>query len=168
MLNTASNWQLIVCTLLLLAAVVADLRSKKVPNPLVIGSFIIAVLTSFVVGGVNGLLMAGIALMTATVAAFPLYLLKVIGGGDLKVFIAISPLLSMHSVLWTLFGAIVWGAVLGLVLVLVKKQGKVFAHNLSSVLSKGKNQEKNLTKIPFTIAFLFGFLSQAISLGVST
>lgn len=105
-------------------------------------------------------------MMTAAAAVFPLYLLRVFGGGDVKLLLAASVMMSWKEVLITLFASMIWGSLLGVLQVFLKGQGKAFAHNLLAMANRAKLQEASVHKMPFTVALLFGYLTNLVWLGV--
>ncbi len=161
MMGFASS-QTILALALLLAAVVDDLRSRKVHNPLVIAAFAISILFLLATQGFEGLIPGVLSILTATLLILPLYLLRILGGGDVKIFIAVSPLLSWQEIAITLFASIVWGALLGVFQVILKGELKSFLHNLFSIFNRNKLPGHVVHKIPFTAALLFGFLSSLV------
>lgn len=152
---------LLVTLALLAASVIDDLRSRKVHNSLQTSIFVVALWTNFAFNGVAGLPQIGVSILAAFAFGLPLYMLKALGGGDFKLLVAISPLLSWPSVGWTLFYSLFWGALLGLVMVIVKREGASFFRNMTSLALTQPVKKENLHKLPFTVAILFGFLTQA-------
>lgn len=145
--------------LMLLLGAVDDIRSRKVHNRLIAGIFISSLIVVTIVDGKIGLLDSLFSILTAFISVLPLYLLKALGGGDVKLFTAVSPLLTWKAVLVMLLGSLVWGALLGLFQVLLKGQGKALVQNMLGIFLRNKPAEQNLHKIPYTIALLFGFLT---------
>lgn len=80
---------------LLLAAVAAlaaasDLRTRTIPNWLTGGGLAAAVALQLWLGGLAGLVCAGEGLAAAMAVYLPLYLLRAMGGGDLKLMAALG------------------------------------------------------------------------------
>ncbi len=145
--------------LMLLLGAVDDIRSRKVHNRLIAGIFISSLIVVIIVDGKIGLLDSLFSILTAFISVLPLYLLKALGGGDVKLFTAVAPLLNWKAVLVMLLASLVWGALLGLFQVLLKGQGKALLQNMLGIFLRNKPPEQNLHKIPYTIALLFGFLT---------
>lgn len=153
--------------LLLLAGVVNDLRERKVRNQLVLVGFVLGLVCILALQGTSGLITSLLSLLTAGVAILPLYILRVFGGGDVKLFLAVSVLMGWKAVLISLFGAIVWGAVLGILQVVLQGKGKAFAHNMLALAhSRSKLPETQVHKIPFTVALFFGYLTNLVVGGI--
>jgi prepilin peptidase CpaA len=152
--------------LLLLAGVADDLRSRKVHNLLTLLGFVLGLGCVIAIQGLSGFMVAGLSLLTAIAAVLPLYMIKAIGGGDVKLFLAVSVLLNWQQVLIALLGSLVWGSLLGIFQVVLKGEGKAFLHNLLAVFNRAKLPEQKTHKVPFTIALLFGFLTSFVWTGV--
>lgn len=151
--------------LLLTAGVANDLRERKVQNQIVLAGLIVGLVFMTATQGLSGLLISVISFLTAIAAVMPLYLMRIFGGGDAKLFLAVSVLLGWQEVLVTLFASIVWGSLLGVFQVLLKGEGKAFAHNILAIANRAKLPEQKTHKIPFTIALLFGYLSNLVWMG---
>jgi prepilin peptidase CpaA len=110
---------------LLLAAVVTDLRSRRIPNRLVITGLALAIVvhaTALMTGAsplagpawwspVAGLLTAGLALM-------PLYLLRACGAGDVKLMAMAGAFLGAPAALRAVLFTLLAGGVLSIVFML--------------------------------------------------
>jgi len=151
--------------LMLLVSVVDDLKTKKIHNALALSCAAIALIFIGVMHGSGGFMTALISLATALVAILPLYLMKVFGGGDVKIFAAVSLLMSWQGVLMTLVTSVIWGSVLGVFMVVMKGQGKAFATNLMSMAHQKKPEASKLHKVPYSVALLFGFMTHLILSG---
>ncbi len=114
--------------LLLLAASVCDLKTRRIPNGLAAAGLLAGLLGHAFWGGLPGLLgsLAGIA------AALPLLLLYAVhafGAGDVKLLMAVGALMGPGFLLWTLLGAIFAAGLLALVSVI--RRGKLTLPPLS-------------------------------------
>jgi prepilin peptidase CpaA len=86
-------------TALLLAAAWTDYRTRRIPNALTVSGFAAAMVLRAVVGPeavVDGLVGA----LLAFVLTLPLLMLGVIGGGDVKLLIAIGAFMGPRHFLW--------------------------------------------------------------------
>lgn len=146
--------------LLLLAALYQDLKSQKVTNQLVVAAFVISIILVIMLDGFSGLWPAAGSFGTAILCMLPLYLLRAVGGGDLKLVLAVSPLITWNGMMTFVFASLIWGALLGIIRVALQGKGKQFAANLVAIVSRSKADSVSLSKIPFTVGLLFGFLTQ--------
>jgi Flp pilus assembly protein protease CpaA len=159
MIGSLSLLQTGLALILLFAGVADDLRSRKVHNKIIILAAVIFTLFLLIAKGPGALMIAGLSLMTAFVATLPVYMLRVFGGGDYKLLLVLSLLLSWEQVLITLAASMIWGSLLGIFQVLLKGQGKQFAHNLLAIGQRVKISDEKTHKVPFTVALFFGFLT---------
>ncbi len=150
---------LIIPTLILLAGVAGDLRSRKVKNSLVIVSAIIAIGVHFYFSGTQGLVDGGLAFVTALALTLPLVLARVLGAGDMKLLAAFALSLNWYAVFVTVVGSLFWGAILGVTRAILAGQGLTMVKNTVAILKGVNSQTLQTTKIPFTVALLFGWLT---------
>jgi prepilin peptidase CpaA len=155
------NWIFLLTLALLGASVIDDLRSRKVQNSLVISIFVVAGWSALLFGGTASAAQILSSMLAAVAFCLPLYLMKAVGGGDFKLLIALSPLMNWSEVGWTVAYSLVWGALLGFVMVLLRKEVGGFLQNMKSLALKNPVKKDNLHKLPYTVAILLGFLTQA-------
>lgn len=145
---------------LLLAGVIDDLRSRKIHNSLILVLLFISVVSAYVLLGGRSWADPLYAFGLAFVFMIPLFGLKVWGGGDAKLFLAVSPLLIYQEMPIFLLMSFVWGALLGLLRAGLTGKLKMMAANLGSLfLHRKAPASEMLVKIPFSVALFFGFLS---------
>lgn len=156
---TALNPQNGIILITLIAGVVDDLRFRKVRNQIILVSFCVGIIYVISTQGFSGLLIPALSFATAFVLALPIYLMKVFGGGDYKLLMAISILMDWKSVVVTLAASLIFGAILGIIQVALKGQFKNFIHNIFALGQRVQIPEDKTHKIPFTIALLLGYLT---------
>ena len=83
--------------LLLAVAVITDLCSNKIPNPLIIAGMIIGVITT------NHLFESIFVFIFCILIFFPAFKIGALGAGDIKCIAMMSFYLSQQELLWTLF-----------------------------------------------------------------
>lgn len=159
------SFRALVVLAILIKAVSTDLKQAKVPNALILISFCVSLLVVSYESGLEGIFIGGLSFLTAMVVGLPLYLSKSFAGGDFKLLLSFSPLLDWRQTLVLIFASMVWGALLGIIMVIVKGQAKSFFHNLLQMLLTRKGIEKSVThKVPFTVALALGYASSMIYL----
>ena len=95
---------------IIMAAAVSDLRSRRVPNALTIGAAVLAIAFHGVVGGWSGLVLAVSGCLAGFVLFFPFFALGGLGAGDVKLLAAIGAWLGPMAAVWTgLIGAVAGG-----------------------------------------------------------
>ena len=152
-------WVYILPGLILLAGMVDDLRSKKIHNWLILILLAVASLSVLFVQGFQGIFPALGKLMVALGISVPLVLMKVIGGGDMKLYAVLALVLSPRSLILSLLFAFFWGALLGVIkVVLDKKTGLMYA-NFLSLLKLKRPSADTLHAFPFSVSLFLGWLS---------
>lgn len=154
-------WSLnhIAALLMLLVAVATDLKSRSVPNKLILAMFGASFLIVISTSGPTGIWVAAAGFAAAFILGLPFYLMKVFAGGDFKLLLAIAPLLSWQTIAIVILTSFVWGAILGIFQVILKGQLKSFIQNMFAIFMRNKPAATSLHAVPYTVAILFGFLS---------
>lgn len=159
MMENILTFKNLVISAVLIAAVYTDLRTQKVPNNLILVSAFVSVLVLVFVDGLSGFTSVLSSMGTMFIFALPLYLLRAIGGGDLKLLFVFSILASWYSIITTVFASLVWGSILGVAQAIFAGNGKVLFQNVFRIASRNKTEQTVLHKIPYTVAILFGWLT---------
>lgn len=150
-------------TFFILVAVTEDLRTKKVRNPIVIGMIVIALAAAIGIDGLKALPWSALGMMTAFFLGFPLFMLGILGAGDVKVFVAASVLLSWDGIIYLGVASLFWGAILGIIRSLVAGEAKALAMNTWGLLRyQRKPEPSQLHFVPFTVALAFAWISYLI------
>ncbi len=98
----------------MLAALVTDVRSNRIPNALVVVGLGAALGLQALSGWsalANGALGSGLALMVT----LPLFAMGAIGGGDAKLFVVVGAFMGPYGLLLALFASALVGGLLGLI-----------------------------------------------------
>ena len=159
---------LIIPSLILVAGVVNDIHSQKVHNGLVLLALGLAacglVATQGIGGLPHGLLAGGLAFGLG----LPLFVLGILGGGDIKLYIAFGLATANPSVVfWVLIYSFFWGALLGLTQSLLSGNLKLLLGKLVYAFTQNPKDAISVAKIPYTVAFLFGWLTHLTQQGWS-
>lgn len=156
----------LICSLALVYGAVEDLRTKKIKNSTNIAIFCIGLLISLSPLSSTGFFDALTAIGFAIAIMLPLFFLRVLGGGDVKLFVAVSPLITTSGILYSWCAAMIWGVLFGLTLTILNGRFKMFITNMKMISMKIRPVESSLQKIPFSIALVCGFFSFLIGKGV--
>lgn len=158
---------LLVPTLILVAGVINDLWRKKVFNWISLTLIVVAGLYVAVFKGLAAfpvaLLGAGLALALTLVFVMA----KIMGGGDMKLFIAFGLATDMTAVFYTFIFSFIWGALLGVIKAFLDGQGLDLLKNTLQVAVLKKQTNTELHRIPYTVALLFGWFTHLTLQGVS-
>ncbi len=150
---------MILPSLILLAGVFDDLRSRKVHNKLVIALAAIGAIYTFVLHGTDGLLWGMVSAIAAISICLPLVLTRVLGAGDMKLLAAFGLTVQWNSVLWVIVYSIIWGAVLGVFRAVLRGEGMLLLQNTVKLAGRKPVENSSLQKIPYTVALFFGWLT---------
>ncbi|NBX93022.1 MAG: prepilin peptidase [Proteobacteria bacterium] len=140
---------------LLIAASITDILWGKVFNGLTLPFLALGCLFSYFGWGLNQLGLSLLAAGTAFLVLFPLYFAKIMAAGDVKLLMAAGAWLNPKSVMELAALAVVFGAVVGLIVMMVRKGIKGTTQSLARHLTDQPNKES--TRIPFAPAFLCAF-----------
>jgi len=137
-----------VLLVLLTAACVSDLRTRRIPNLLVVATAVtgtaIAVLTKPVI---PGLMQAGGGLGTGLVIWLPFYALGMLGAGDVKLFAAAGALLGPATTVRAFFFTAIAGGVLALI---VARRRRLLRATVERTATLVKTAAANVTEIEGT------------------
>lgn len=148
-------------TLILIAATVDDLKTRKIHNWLVLSCFVVASVSIAALDGLNGLYTGFIASSLALGLTLPLVLAKALGAGDMKIMLAFGMASQWHIVFWVIVYSFIWGALLGIIKALIDKNAINLFRNTFFIATKQLSaNDKGMTKIPYSVALLFGWLTQ--------
>jgi len=152
---------LLVPTLVLVSGVVDDLRARKVHNWLILTLLVLTISSMFYLGGFSALQTGGVSLLVALGCCLPLVFTKILGAGDMKLLMVFGIAVDPMTIFWVLVYSFFWGGLLGVFQAILKKDGLVLLKNTFSILQGGQSFDKSkLHKVPFTVALLFGWLTQ--------
>ena len=99
-------------------AMVWDLRTRRVPNVLTFGAAAVAIATHGYFSGWSGAGMAALGWLTGVAFFFPLFALRGMGAGDVKLLAAIGAWLGPAATVWVALFSAIAGGVMGLIVAL--------------------------------------------------
>ncbi len=100
--------------LLIWSAAAWDLRTRRIPNPLVMAGVAMGILQQVIVVGPGGILVAVYGLMVGLAILIPGYLMGFTGAGDAKLMAAIGTIIGPIGALQAALFSILVGGVIGL------------------------------------------------------
>lgn len=148
-----------------LIAFYTDVTKQKIPNVLnVCGVLVGLVYHGFRDGG-SGLLFSLLGATVGFLALLLLYVLKALEAGDVKLFAAIGALTGVEFTLYSLLYAIVYAGVIGVGLILLRREfvrriANILRTLVLTVLHKGREnlqefaRDRNHLRFPFMYAVL--------------
>lgn len=143
---------------MLLAGVIDDLRSRKVHNVMTVAFLVVSCVAVPLLG--YSYLAAIKSFGFTFVIGLALFLPGVLGGGDTKLMLAVSPLLPPEQIVGFFIASLFWGSILGIFMALLHGRGKSLVNNLGAFVFH-RAKVRNGERMPFTVGLLFGFLTIA-------
>ncbi len=157
---TASTFIIwILPSIILLSGLIDDLRSRKIHNYLIIFLIILSLATLIFIRGLDSLLPAFAGALLAFALGFPLFLLRVIGGGDIKLYIVLGLVLPSRHLIFTFLFSFLWAGLLGLIKALLDRKIKTLFLNLLSLLKWKLPSADQVTTFPFSVSLFFAWLT---------
>ena len=117
-----------------LAAAATDLRNRRIPNELTLGTLAAGMILQAGLGGSTGLLLAVLGLLAAGLPALLLFALRAMGGGDVKLLAACGALLGPAAGLELLLATAVAGGLLAAASVAAGRAWRTTGRNLGLLL----------------------------------
>ncbi len=153
------EYQQLVAGSILIVGVGDDLLYRKYHNQVFLISTALALMVTLLAGGwpaASTGLLGALLIFLITLTPF---LLGVIGGGDVKLLIALALCGSWLDISATFVWAVVWGAIFGVLQVLSAGQWRQFFSNLKMLIAHRRLDTIEPHRIPFTVAIFFGWLT---------
>ncbi|MDE0150922.1 MAG: hypothetical protein OXK80_00275 [Bdellovibrionales bacterium] len=153
----------LVSGLILIAALIDDLKFRKVHNKLLLCCIPVALLAVVVTQGWSALLSTSLfSGLGALLIALPFYFLRIIGGGDLKLYVTVALTWSLPAVFWSLILALPWGGILGLIRAILQGKAFIIWNNMLNLIKFKKVEKEALQTFPFSVVLLLGWLSYRV------
>jgi prepilin peptidase CpaA len=149
-------------TLILLAGVVDDLRSRKFHNWLFLVCCAIGITVVLITGGVSGLFISALGFGAGVALFLPLVLFRIVGAGDMKLLAAFGILAGWNTVFSVAVLSLIWGAIFGVVRTMASGQTRVLIGNLAAIVTLKKREQLVLHSMPFTFAILMAWLTHLV------
>lgn len=113
--------KIIAICLLLLLSVYCDIRSYKIKNVITLPFILAGLLTGLFIEGANGLSHSVLGILLPLAILLPLYILRMLGAGDIKLLCAIGAITGPGTILYVIAYSFISGGIIGLVVMLVRK-----------------------------------------------
>ncbi|MDU4694956.1 MULTISPECIES: A24 family peptidase [Paenibacillus] len=153
------------CYLMLLAAFVTDMRTMKIPNVITVTGICTGLSYHLFTEGWMGAWFAALGAATGFGLMFALYLLRAVGGGDVKLFAGIGAWTGITLTLSTMMYSILAAGCIGLLLLVWRRETGVRLRRIAgSVLGAAALRStapleaaaKHQLQFPFMLAVLPG------------
>lgn len=145
-----------------------DAKENKIKNKILIPFLIIGLIVSTITGGLDGFISSIIGIILPFIGLYILYMINVLGAGDIKLFCTIGAITGYNFVINNFIYSILAGGVIALLILifsrtLISKIRKVYIYICNILIFKKINtyQENEETKkLPFAIIILIGTILQ--------
>ncbi len=117
-------FKVVLLVALLSFAVFSDLRKRTLPNTLTYGMTLVGLSLGFLLGGRVGFLNCLLGWSVGGGVFFFFWLLKAMGGGDVKLMAGVGAFLGWPQILDALFFTALCGGVMGLLFIVWKRRSK--------------------------------------------
>lgn len=134
-MNTGASILTVMLVVLLFIAAVYDCYRHKIPNVISLGGWLVAPLLHAATGGVDGLVDSVTGLFLALLLTFPLFALRWMGAGDVKLMTAVGAFVGSKSVLPVLGLIFISGAVFAVLAYLYRGSLRETLQRLVTMLS---------------------------------
>jgi prepilin peptidase CpaA len=154
----------VVLCALLAAACVSDLRTRRIPNALVVVTAIAGVIFSAVTKSFAiGLTQAGAGLLTGLAIWIPFYALRMLGAGDVKLFAAAATFLGARSAVDAAVYTALYGGALALLYMILNSGLRSTAIRLGSAMHQPSLLQNpttsNRRRMPYAFAIAAGVIT---------
>ena len=171
------DWRTGVVILLLIVAAVSDYRTRRIPNWLVLSGALYGVIYNTVLPPTphDNILfpLAGLAL--GLLLFLPLYFVRAMGAGDVKLLAMIGAFLGPGNTFYAALATMIVGGVLAILFVLAKGKALVMFRNLASVFHLGFlsmasggvpslqiTPQESAGKLPYGVAIAIGAIGYLV------
>ena len=110
--------------ILLMLALISDIKTYKIKNNIVYPFIILGLLTCLYSNGLEGVKESFIGILLPILLLFLFYLLRMLGAGDIKLFSAIGAIMGSRFVLYTIIYSILSGGIISLGILIVRRNGR--------------------------------------------
>ncbi len=147
-----------------------DVGTRRIPNFITVGGLAVALVLRLSIGGVDSLVTGLLGALLAFLVSFPLFMLKGMGGGDVKLLTAVGAFLGPYSTFVALLATALVGGVLAVVVSLQRRRltesltgtFMVMRGLALKAVSKGKLdavptlETQNAVTVPYGVAIAVG------------
>jgi Flp pilus assembly protein protease CpaA len=155
---------LIAPTFILAIAVYTDLRARSIYNKFILASLLLALVNSFVFFGWPGIQSGLLGMGLAFVLTFPLFMAKILGGGDVKLLAVLGLFTSYSTVLNVVVLSFIWASLIGVIYAVVSGSAKKMVTNTVGILKGLPREAIDAHKLPYAVAILMAWLSHLVIL----
>ncbi len=120
---------------LVLIAAFCDLRNREIPNWLTFGGIVAGLAIHFYLSGWHGLQLSSAGLGLAALVFVPIFLMRWLGGGDVKLWAAVGALTGATNLIVIFVFDALMGGVVALIAVITRGRSRRTLHNILRMFS---------------------------------
>lgn len=109
--------------LLLILALISDIKTYKIKNNIVYPFILIGLITNLYLDGLDGLTSSFKGIIIPIALLILLFILRMLGAGDIKLFSAIGSIMGLEFVTYTIIYSFIAGGVMALSTIIIRKNG---------------------------------------------
>ncbi len=151
--------KILILLTMILSSVIIDIRYGKIPNYITLPAILMGTvlnLTLYKLGGIQDS-MQGI-LVALGIFIIP-YILGIVGGGDVKLMMAVGAIKGVNFALYSSFSVIICGGIIaGIILIRQKTKLNDFLIKLRIFIFQKKIIEENKNYFPYSVAIAIGVI----------
>ncbi|KAB3537227.1 prepilin peptidase [Alkaliphilus pronyensis] len=165
--------KLIVLLLLILMASIADIKTYRISNKLIVSGIIMGALINLCEDSLFGLIEALTGILIPIIVLFLLFYLRMLGAGDIKLFSAIGAIMGSDFVVECLIWSFLSGGVLCFFIMILRKNSRarlkvLYNYIIACVTSLTllpyeEGSSSHNARFPFAIAISLGSLISIFS-----
>lgn len=109
--------------LLLITATIADIKNLKINNTIIFPSMLFGLILNTYYLRWDGFKLSFAGLIIPFALLFVLYILKMLGAGDIKLFCSVGAIIGSTNILWCIMASFLIGGILALLIMLYRGNG---------------------------------------------
>lgn len=124
-----------------LASAASDIRSRNIPNWLTLGAVAAGLVLNTALSGWPGLKLSAIGLAAAALIFLPLFIMRWLGGGDVKLMAAIGAFSGVENLIVVFILDAIFGGAVALAVILFKGRLAKTLRNIPRMFAKERDGE---------------------------
>ena len=109
--------------ILIILALISDIKTYKIKNAIVVPFWLIGIATNIFMRGAAGGKAALMGIAMPIILLILLYILRMLGAGDIKLFAAVGAIMGVNFVLYSMAYSFLSGGIIALLIVLSNRNG---------------------------------------------
>ena len=150
---------LVIPTFTLFFAVYSDLRSHSIYNKMLLASCLLALIQNFYFFGTAGVVAGFLGAGFAFVLTWPLYLLKILGAGDVKLLAVLGLYSSSATVFNIILLSFLWASLVGVIYAFINGSAKELFKNIFRIIRGEKKEKIQAHQLPFAVPIFLAWMS---------